>query len=875
MAQIILEQPIVLLLLPAVWLAMLALAWPRRFKPAGPLLLRLALLALLGVALTRPVFVPPVGPAEPPPEQRVLLVDQSASLGQAGQAALRAEAARLGAAYPDTALLYFGGRPVFAAGLEAGQAGAFIEPEQTNLAAALTAGANLLHQNSGRLALLTDGAPTAGDTLAAARQLAGVGLPVDVLLVPASQLETWQGRAADVSVAQVSVPPVLRQGQSFAIEVTLHSHAAVPDVTLRVEHGVDQFEILEDTVALSPGLNQFTFETRAGPVGLFTVLAQAAAAGDPLPVNNSLAAVAPVYPPPTVLVVSADQADASRFATLLQRAGFQTRRIAPALLPARLSELEAYSGMVLLNVSAREVTLEQMIAVQEFGRSLGSGILFTGGRESLSLGGYADTPLADLLPVSLEPPPREERPPVALLLMIDHSGSMVEKRDEVTKLAMAKEAAIRAVDFLGPDDLLGVLMFDDKFEWVVPFQPVQDGAALLQIEQAIAAIAGGGGTRILPAMAEALPALMAQKTAQAARHAVLLTDGKSFDSGVGLADYEALVEAAQAAGVTLSTIAIGRDADEKLLMRLAELGKGRYHFAAQPDELPELTIAESNILRSQAVQEGDFTPAVAAPHAIVRGLFGGAAMPNLAGYIALTSKPLAEVALQTGPGDPLLAVWGYGLGRVAVWASDTGAEWAAGLTNWPNTGRFWGQVVGYTLPGPGLGLLQVSAAMQPDGVAIITAEAVTAAGQPVDLAPPTAVLTTSGGRQEPFGLRQVAPGRYQQQVRLPNPGPYGMRVTQARPGQAQEAVSVGLVRGYAPEYAIPPTDSGLALLRQVAALTGGQPFGPGDTPPGFAPPARTKAAPVPIELWWWPVVAALGLWPVEIAWRRWARLRIQ
>src|SRR5690606_38496827 len=129
---------------------------------------------------------------------------------------------------------------------------------------------------------------------------------------------------------------------------------------------------------------------------------------------------------------------------------------------------------------------------------------------------------------------------------------------------------------------------------------------------------------------------------------------------------------------------------------LAERGLGRYHFAAEPEELPALTIAESAILRSNAVQEGDFKPAVYAPHPLLRGFVSAGSvendLPELSGYVALTPKPRAEIALQTGPGDPLLTTWGYGLGRVAPWSSDTGSEWTPAWLNWPTTARFWGQV---------------------------------------------------------------------------------------------------------------------------------------------------------------------------------------
>ena len=93
MAEIILRNPWALAALPILWLLLLIFAWRRRFKPLGAFLLRLVILVLVTLALSRPVFVPPAAAAEDEAQEpRVLLVDQSASLGAAGQPALRAEA---------------------------------------------------------------------------------------------------------------------------------------------------------------------------------------------------------------------------------------------------------------------------------------------------------------------------------------------------------------------------------------------------------------------------------------------------------------------------------------------------------------------------------------------------------------------------------------------------------------------------------------------------------------------------------------------------------------------------------------------------------------------------------------------------------------
>lgn len=894
MAQIIFQNPNILLLLPLVWLLLVVFAWRRRFKPFGPFLLRLLVVVLIVLALAQPTITPPAQTETGAPQERlVVLVDQSASLGQTGQQALRAEAARLTQGDPNAVVLFFADRAIWVnnpapAGVNESTAAPDepLNPESTNLAEALLLAGELLapSQQPGRVVLLSDGAPTAGDTLNAADRLARQNIPVDVLLVDEATQRAWHNGQNDARLVSLSLPQTLRQGEPFNVEVIIHSQTAIPDATLTLTHPAGQDILAEDVIALEPGLNRFTFSDTVDEIGSHTYQAAITTANDYLAVNNSLAAFAQVYPAPHILIIAEDGAAAGGFAAQMQTAGYETTIARPQELSDRLSALEPYAGMVLLDVSARSFNLEQMIAIQEYTRSLGRGLVATAGRNSFGLGKYEDTPLAELLPVTMEPPPREERPPVALLLVIDHSGSMVEDRGDLpTALTMAKEAAIRATDILGPQDIIGIMMFDNKYEWVVPFQQVSDGAELLQIQQRVARIPGGGGTRILQTLEVALPALMEQEIA-VARHAILLSDGKSFDGDRTLEDYERIVDAAVEANITLSTIAITNEADTELLSYLAERGRGRYHFANTPEELPALTISESDILRSQTLQEGDFAPAIYAPHPIVRGLFSPLptpdkpAPPSLSGYLAMTPKPEAEVALQVGPGDPLLTVWGYGLGRTAVWSSDTGAEWATAWRDWPDFNKFLSQVVAYTLPAPDLGLLQLEATLEPDGQTVaLSADGVNSTGFPVELARTEAALTTPGGGQNQLRLQQVGPGRYERRVRLPNPGVYQFTVTQTRADEPQETATIGFVLPYPAEYGLPPEGAGRPLLEQIAATTGGSAFAPGQFLNPNLSAASNQDGPLAqaVELWPWLLLVALILWPVEIAWRRWGRLRIQ
>ncbi|GAB4449977.1 MAG: VWA domain-containing protein [Anaerolineae bacterium] len=880
---IIFQNPWALALVPAGWLLLVLFAWRRRFKPFAAFLLRLLIVVLVALALAQPILPgEETGPARPE-EAVVLLVDQSASLGMVGQQALRGEAARLLRELPHAQTLFFAGQPLLIpdplADPAAEDGASPLNRQATDLAGALTLAGNMLSPaGGGRVLLLSDGVPTQGDALAAASNLARRGIAVDVVTFDET---AWREGQNEVRVVALDVPPALRQGETFNAGAVIHSEQPI-SATLRVTHNGES--VAEDVVTLSAGFNRFDTSLTAGEPGpqVFNAAIAAAAGDDRQLQNNGLAATAQVYPPPGVLVAADDRVQGSRMAALLREAGFEAVITQPELIPTRISELEPFDGMVLVDVPATSLELEQMIAVQEFVRSLGRGLLVTGGRNSFGLGRYDGTPLAELLPLDLQPPPREERPPVALLLIIDHSGSMMEIRGNLpTRLTMAKEAAIRATDILGPEDLIGVLMFDNRYEWVVEFQPVSDGVALLDVQERIARIPGGGGTRILQALQIGIPALIEQETA-ASRHIVLLTDGKSFDGFGTIEDYNVIVDAAREANITLSSIAIGSGADQELLRYLAERGLGRYHFAETPEELPALTISESDILRSNALQEGDFAAAVFERHPIIRGFFPAGdesqQPPGLSSYLAMTPRPQAETALQVGPGDPLLSVWGYGLGRVAVWSSDLGAEWARPWREWPEASRFWGQVVGYTLPAPDLPAgMQVEAQLGPDGAATLAVDSFTGVGQPIDLARTQAALTPPGGQASDFGLGQVAPGRYEREVRLPAPGAYRLAVNQTHPdNELNRNADIGFVLPYPAEYALPPEGSGQLLLAQLAAATGGELLRPGDSPPGsIAAQTETEPPRPATELWPWLLQIALILWPVEIALRRWGRLRIQ
>ena len=90
-----------------------------------------------------------------------------------------------------------------------------------------------------------------------------------------------------------------------------------------------------------------------------------------------------------------------------------------------------------------------------------------------------------LLTLAGEAPAR--RAPINVALVLDRSGSMGGP-----PLAAAKEAAIRFARFLGPDDRLTVVTFDDHVRTIFGPAPAGDAAAAM----AIAAVHEGGSTNL-------------------------------------------------------------------------------------------------------------------------------------------------------------------------------------------------------------------------------------------------------------------------------------------------------------------------------------------------------------------------------------------
>jgi len=179
--------------------------------------------------------------------------------------------------------------------------------------------------------------------------------------------------------------------------------------------------------------------------------------------------------------------------------------------------------------------------------------------------------------------------PLNFSLVLDHSGSMSGK-----KLASLKEAAKLAVDSMGPQDMLSIVVFDDKVEVVAPSQPVSDPADL---KARIERIRDGGGTAISRGMRKGLEELRKGLSPDRVSRMLLLTDGETFgDEDV----CRRMAAEAGEEGIAIAALGLGEEWNEELLDDIAQASGGTSDFIpeGQPDVI--LRTFEEHVRTAQA-----------------------------------------------------------------------------------------------------------------------------------------------------------------------------------------------------------------------------------------------------------------------------------
>lgn len=840
-----------LLLIPLVIGGGALVARGRRSRQPGSWL-RAVTLALLVIGLTGPLLVQGARQTT-----TVFVVDRSASVQQASADAANAwieDALAAAGADDSAAVVTFGAEPDLSApaanATTLGDDWRDAEPpgDTTDLASALTLAQALPVGDNRRIVVLSDGAENVGSALEQAGQAGNDGVRIDV--VPLAGVE-----ASDLRVEQVEGPTALWQGDDLPLLVSLGSGGGEATVDILV----DGTAVSSETVALDPGQTVYSLKTPALAPGFHRIEARVSgnADVDRIPENNVGYLGVSVQEQPAVLLVAPVGSDPARLQQALTNQGAAVTVSAPADVPTRLSELGPYDAVVLDNVSAWELSEGQQQALIAHTEA-GAGFLVVGGSASFGPGSYAGTPLEEAMPVTVKVVDGQRRPSVAVLVIMDKSGSMSydPQEGDTSKIDLAKDGVVTAASALVEGDQLGVIAFNDEPIWALPMMPISGSGDLGRVEDAMAALGADGGTELYPALQVGYDNL--RNVGADVRHIILLSDGKS--RGGTRETYARLVNDLGNDNITLSTVALGTDADLELLEFLSVEGNGRYHYANTPEEIPQITFQEAQNAGSQSVLRGAFTPVQQQASPILNGI-DPAAMPPIDGYNFAEGRANAQVDLVSDRGDPLLAKWQLGLGRVVAWTADDGSDYAAAWSAWDQYDQFWGQALRWSLPDPSNGAITSTIERSGSDV-VITVDSQTSDGGAVDLEGQAIAVTGPDGATQPIDLSLVSPGRYEARVTEPQPGAYNLAL------EGGETTLAGAVP-VSPEWL--PAEDGPALLESLADRSGGEVRSLDQAPdPSLfeteQPGARAPGAVRP--LWPIPLGLALLLFVIDIAVRQ-------
>ena len=717
-----------------------------------------------------------------------------------------------------------------------GELYSWVDGSYSNLASALTVAQSAFPEGmKRRVVLVSDGLETIGNALTAARTLRAAQIEVDVLPLTVGGFD-------EVQLVSLTAPRQVSKNAEYELETSIYS---TTDNRLSITVYKNNRLIAESDVTVRAGENRFAFTDVADEGGGIALRAEIRASDDRFTQNNRAFAYSYVADAPKVLVIGYENSGAE-ITKILQASGVNVTLTQAAAAPSSVDRLNAYDSVVLADAPLDILPDGFADAIESYARNTGGGVLCVGGENSYALGGYYNTPLETLLPVEMRLKDMEDVPNLGMIIVLDRSGSMTGGSYGVSKLELAKEAVIRAVDALSPEDTFGVIAFDDGFDWAVHFSTLGKSASAVQ--DRIAQISPGGGTSILPGLTEAVQTLVNSDTKL--KHIILLTDGQAEQSG-----YNSVLSQMKEHGITLSSIAVGSDSDTRLLEMLAEEGGGRYYYTDEFTDLPKIFTKETTLAGKTYLNQRSFYPALGIVSPILTGI---ESLSPLDGYISTTAKPRADVILASDTDEPVLAAWQYGLGRTVAWTTDAAGMWTA---NWlaDGTGEaLLRNAVSWTLRRQDGGNVTLDVAMDgKDSVLTLTtalADNVTAV---------TGVLTGADGAEHALEFRAAAPGTFRAAVKDLEPGAYVAALALTTPEDAQH-IPLGVSVSYPAEYDMRRLARGAELLAKIAETTGGRVLTTADDLYRTVTTASFAGVSVTNEL----LTAALVLLLIDIALRR-------
>ena len=800
-----------LAVIPMVWLARRNLAALGTGRRVTAILLRILVVLLLVILLARPMLVRKSRSATV-----IAVVDRSQSIPpELSEAALEylTQAVGKGIGENKLAIVDIAEAPSISKlpsrETTVRKRNTTLTGQQTRLASGLEMAIAIAPPDTAvRIVLVSEGNETEGDLKEAAKTAAANKIPVDVLPLRYRY-------DSEVLFKRVAAPTHARSGETISLRFILSSTAEVRGkllLTLNsqpVDLAPDSPEVAVP-VELKEGTNVKTVSVPVGMRGIHSFDAVFVPDGpeqDRIAENNRASAVTYVAGPGHVLVVDTDDASSMRVMRALQGTDMEVRRVPAGGLADNLALLLDTDAVILVDVDCGSLTFAQQEMLCRYVNDLGGGLVMIGGPNSFGAGGWIGSPVAEILPVDLDPPQKKQLPKGALVLIM-HACEMPQGN------YWGKKVAIAAVSTLSRLDLLGILSYnwEGASDWVYALAPVGEKKKVIA---AVEQMQMGDMPSLHDHLQQAYDALVKCDAGQ--KHVIVITDGDPEEPT------PQLLKQLADAKITCSGVCIypHSPADKRSLQRMAMATNGRYYDVTDPTALPQIFIKEAQVVRRALIIEETFTPQIAfGLSEILKGVLPP--LPALDGYVVTgPTGGLSQLVLTTQQADPLLATCQSGLGRCVAFTSSADSRWAGPWLQWSDFARFWEQVVRWAGRPAQSADCEIFTDVEGQQ-ATVNVEAFDAEGKFLQFAAIDGQILTPEMKSEPLQLRQTGPGQYAGQFQVPMSGSYIVNLQYRKTGAegGPRLANAIVTVPFAPEFR--DLSDNAPLLEEVSRITGGR-----------------------------------------------------
>jgi len=206
-------------------------------------------------------------------------------------------------------------------------------------------------------------------------------------------------------------------------------------------------------------------------------------------------------------------------------------------LPKTLDALRAYDQVILNNVANQDMPEGFVEVLEQYVKDCGGGLFTVGGAdENPSATGENDRYIAhaynrddmlgtlyqQLLPIQAI----KYTPPIAVIVIVDRSGSMSAKDSETggTAYELALAGAEQCLEAMSERDYFGLMTLDSEYETLLPLTPRSQQSKITEALDYARSLGTTGGTVFPGAIDRASRALLSVDVAR--RHVIVVSDGQ-------------------------------------------------------------------------------------------------------------------------------------------------------------------------------------------------------------------------------------------------------------------------------------------------------------------------------------------------------------